>query len=105
MVAHTARGKWQEIWFFCSLCEKFANTPHRSQTSDKLVTEHWQEPRVIPNTEAMCINFYFHKRALILPVNSNMTCNFLTNFKNPHTTFNWVLRDTCEHKFWYPFFL
>jgi hypothetical protein len=88
MVDHTARGKWQEIGLFCSLCEKFANTPHSSQTSHKLVTEHWQEPQVIPNTKAMCINFYFPKRALILPVNSNMICNFLTNFKNPHTTFN-----------------
>lgn len=72
MVAHTARGKWQGIGFFCSLCEKLAKTQHRSQTSDKLVTEHWQEPRVIPNTEAMCINFYFPKRALILPPHSKL---------------------------------
>jgi uncharacterized protein YjaG (DUF416 family) len=40
MVAHTAMEKWQEIGFFCSLCEKLANTPRMSQTSDKLVTEH-----------------------------------------------------------------
>ena len=64
MVAHTARGKWQGIGFFYSLCEKLANISHRSQTSDKLVTEHWQEPWVIPNTEATCINVYFPKRAL-----------------------------------------
>jgi hypothetical protein len=74
MAAHTARGKWQGIGFFCSLCEKLANTPHRSQTSDKLVTEHWQEqePQVIPNTEATCINFYFPKTALILSPHSKL---------------------------------
>jgi hypothetical protein len=67
VVAHTAREKWQQIGFFCSLCEELAKTPHRAQTSNKLVTEHWQECQVIPNTEATCINFYYPKRSLTLP--------------------------------------